>query len=546
MTLLLALMACTSPLLPAPPVPDGLAVGPTAVCEAPQQGFLRSREEAQERGLDWRWQPDPMFANEVWPGGHLVVHDLDNDGDDDVAFANPRGWPDVYVNDGSGHFAAVDLGDDWVQDYIGHISAMAVADLDGDRRPEWLFASPARLSIARNLGGNRWAEPVVVYDNAVDYPVATHSTLVVADLDGDGDLDVVLPGLDQLWSEGQEPFLLSPMLPGSRHVVLRNDTDAWTQTHALAMGSRPGLSLAALATDRDADGDLDLMVLSDRASTGQSEPSVVLRNDGVANDGTVRLVDEAAELGLDLAIEAMGVDAADLNLDGQLDYVISDYRGLRCLMSSDTGVYFDSCAAMGLGVPEPTVAPDIWFGWSIDIADLDNNHVDDLFVSAGVPSLYGSQDFEKPNPDGLWEGLSNGTFVDWSSPTGFADVAHHYGAAAADLDGDGYLEVVVSSTSGPVRLWQNRCGAGHWVEISLAGPEGNSQGFGARVEIDAGGRTQIRELHGLRGMGQGPDRLHFGLGLTDRIDELRVSWPDGAEATYGPMPVDRRFRVPYP
>ncbi len=147
-------------------------------------------------------------------------------------------------------------------------------------------------------------------------------------------------------------------------------------------------------------------------------------------------------------------------------------------------------------------------------------------------------------PDGLWQGDGQG-FVDRAPEVGFDDPTGRYGLAAADLSGDGFPEIVTAGFGG-VEIWNNPCGQGAWLDLRLVGPPGNVDAFGTRVIARAGDVRIVRELHNSRGPNQGPARFHLGFGDVDRIDEIRLIWPDGHETGMTLVPTDRALTVLHP
>ena len=149
-------------------------------------------------------------------------------------------------------------------------------------------------------------------------------------------------------------------------------------------------------------------------------------------------------------------------------------------------------------------------------------------------------------PNELWQGVGGGLFEARSMETGFATLDDSTGLVAADLSGDGHLELVLGRAEGEPLLWDNPCGDGAFVQVELVGPPGNREGYGAQVVV-AGpdGRLDRQEMSNLRGFSQGPSRLHFGLSRGAPVS-LRVSWPDGHVSEAGRVPPDRLVTVTHP
>ncbi len=104
-------------------------------------------------------------------------------------------------------------------------------------------------------------------------------------------------------------------------------------------------------------------------------------------------------------------------------------------------------------------------------------------------------------------------------------------------------------TAGPANvpeLYMNQCGSGGWLIVDLVGPDGNSEGIGAQIEVRAGSLRQTREMQTLRGLSQSPSRIHFGLGAADSVDSLRIRWPDSSSSAFEDVGGFRMVTIAHP
>ena len=537
--LLLLLGGCPSDEPPAAdPAGEAWSFEAAPACEAPVEGFDRLVEESAARGVGLPVRPPAQMEA---PGQYVfpvLAHDLDGDGDIDLAFGQQTGQLDLYVNDGTGHFETRPAGLDVEEGRTDQVGAHAFADTDGDGLPELFRAGFGFAQVRRNLGDLTWGTPRQLYLATSD-PVH-YVTLALGDLDGDQDLDLVLPSLHgEFDPEG------SGLPPGAPDLVLLNDGGQFTLGHELG-ASPPGMSQFGFFTDRDLDGDLDLFVGSDLPQPVYP-PTAFYRNEGG------ELVEDAAEIGMAHRAQVMGGDSWDANGDGQPEFCFTVIGPTLCLLS-DEGQWVDAAAAWSL-VPDGLEEPQHWTGWSLEIMDLDHDGREDAVIAAGKADDVDGEGEGGPNgggapwladqPNGLFAGTDGG-FEDRAAAVGFGSLEHAYGLATADFDGDGWQDVAIGYSEQPMELWMNRCGPGAWLDVELIGVDENREGYGARVELEAGGVTRARELHALRTAGQGPSRLHFGLGDIERVARLEVRWPDGARTAVEDLPTVGLVTIRHP
>ncbi len=535
--------------------PDIWEIGEEVTCSDPVMGFDRLREAASERGVTVSY--DPSLGLKHCPGvdGGVVATDLDDDGDIDLLFHNEAGFPHLYVNDGTGQFSPLDPGAGLDLPSGRRVTAAGAYDLDGDRLPEVFIVGDGFAAVSLNQGDLSFGDAEVIYVEE-DYPYSCFNTVALGDIDGDEDLDLFLPALDIVPDEDFYAEVQDPVVGSIDRVFIQED-GSFSSPIELKAWDMTNMAMFAIFTDRDLDGDLDVLVGTDRPNS-LIPPMAFWRNDGLDSDGLPRLTNDADEVSADLNISAMGVGSADLNGDGLMDYCLTDlYIRIRCLMSDGLGGYYDGGAALGL-TPDIAAHPDWedglhepsqWTTWSVELQDLDNDGYRDLAVVAGPPAdgnPIHDPTFTFVQPDVLFRGTADGTFIEDNGTSGFHDSAAHYGMAAADLDRDGSLDLVVGPWEGDVLLWENPCTQGAWLTIEPIGPPGNAEGFGVRVAIERGEITDLQELHGLRTLGQAPSELYFGLGDVDTIDRIEVTWPDGIVQTFENAPTRRILYVRHP
>ena len=494
-------------------------------CENPVSGIARFIESSANRGLTL---PIPSIVSSnpnqnppMGRGGSVIAQDFDADGDTDLLFHPLYEDPWLYLNDGIGNFERLEIEfPNHPGAYFGGITAAAATDLNGDFIPEILVVGPAYAGIYWT-SSTGWGLAQTIHEDErptrhrmQSTPFASYLSFTVGDLDGDGDLDVFLPGTGSI-AEG------NPNEAGGLDYVLLQDNTQFTLVQTLDAGEGGSRTMVALITDRDGDGDQDIFVPADGGP-----PSAFWRNDGPDGAGALALVNDAAEIYANLDMAAMGIDSADLNGDGLLDYCITDRARPRCLLSSSNGSYAESGQSIGVTVAEPASTQFTTTGWSIDFADLDNDGFLDIFQSSGPEGDADSQGIDG-FPDLLWTGSASNQFTDVSLESGLGHTNDHYGHAIADFNRDGWLDLVVVGPETTPKLYMNQCGEAHWITVDLIGPAANTEAIGARLEANLEHRTDTREITNLRAQGQNPSLLHYGLGDSETVPSIRVIWPDG-------------------
>jgi len=226
-------------------------------------------------------------------------------------------------------------------------------------------------------------------------------------------------------------------------------------------------------------------------------------------------------------VSSMGPVVGDVNRDGLLDIFIPNLN--YCILFQQSIVdgqrlFADRTAVTGLSVVLGQYA-----GWGAILFDYDNDGWLDIFTA------HGNAHHEYVQENTLMRNRADGTFYDVSTQSGdhFKQKYVARGAAWADIDNDGDIDIVIANLNDRPILLRNEGGntANNWltVDAKLEFPTGKRDAIGARVTVTAGKLKEIEDLVPSRGyMSQGDPRLHFGIGQAAVADSVEIRWPDGA------------------
>ncbi|MDQ6871515.1 MAG: VCBS repeat-containing protein [Gemmatimonadota bacterium] len=537
----------------------------------------------------------------VYNGAGVAVGDIDNDGLPDIFFSGNMVSSRLYRNKGNMKFEDI-------TDRAGvHTSRWAtgasMVDINNDgyldiyvsvSGPEWSKPEQRANLLFVNDGKGKFTEQAAKYGIA-DTNFTTHA--VFLDYDKDGCVDLfLLNNSPKDFSRGvtSHPTGMRGNTPGSYNELYRNNCNGtFTNVSEQAGILRDaGYGLGVVVADLNRDGWPDIYVSND----GTPNDVVYINNhDGTFTNKAAKWLKHASQAG-------MGVDAADFNNDGwtdilQVDMMPRDFdrrkrvsgfmtygnmldtrsRGFRDDYSENSlqlsnGVTKEGDVVFSEIARLAGVAHTDW-SWSALFADFDNDGYKDIFIGNGYPkavndldymnALYAARDKrDVPRARRLLTDLpsyqesnylfrNNGdlTFTDVGKQWGIDKPSFSYGAAYADLNNDGRLDLVINNIDGPAFIYANvapRDDAHHFLEVRLQGeqPRERTAGIGAEVAVSAGGKKQYIYYSPYRGyMSTNDDRAHFGLGGARRVDSLEVDWPDGRRQVLTNLPVDRLITV---
>ncbi len=503
-------------------------------------------------------------------GGGVAFLDHDGDGDQDLLLVNSARWPGasgprptmaLYENDGSGRFVDATAGSGLDVSFYGQ--GVAVGDVDGDGRSDVFLTALGPNRLLLNRGGR--FEDVTAAAGVAGEPERWSSSAGFFDYDGDGDLDLFVCNYVR-WSK-EIDFAVDYRLTGvgraygppkqyqgSHSYLYRNDgsgrfrdvsAEAGIEVANAATGQPMGKALAVTFVDVDGDGRLDIFVANDTVQ------NFLFRNRG---DGRFEELGATSGIGFDNAGEAtgaMGIDAADFANDGTLGVGIGNFANEATsfyVQQRDQWQFVDVAAAEGIGSPSRL---KLSFGLFFFDYDLDgrldllqaNGHLEDE-----INQIQPSQHYRQP-AQLFWNcGRGARSCFAMVPEDRLGDLALPIvgrGAAYADIDGDGDLDVVLTQTGDRPLLLRNDQQTGHhWLRVRLVGRAPNRDAIAARIELTAGGATQRRTVMPTRSyLSQVELPLTFGLGEADRVESLRVTWPDGSTQDVPVAEVDRLLVV---
>ncbi len=568
-------MICERPRPPAAPRRRSLALAATlaALAGATAAAGDWFHDAAAETGVDFRHQDgrsgQKYYVETTASGGGWL--DFDGDGDLDLYLLNGAATPGsklassprnaLYENrGGAGGRRFVEVAERAGVADDGFGQGLCAGDVDGDGRLDFMVTNYGPDRLFRNLGDGRFAEiggPAGV--------AGEHWSVSCAfgDLDGDGDLDLYVTHYVD-FSYDRNPRCQSP--DGTRLYCRPDDFDGVADSLFLNLGGSGGRvsfrqegaargiaqgisekGMGVILSDLDLDGDLDAYVAND----GALNRLYVNRGDGRFEDQA--LISGAGLSGLGAAEAGMGVDAGDVDGDGRADLIVSHFAmETNTLYRNLGGLQFDDVTSrIGLGPPSYKQV-----GWGLALLDFDNDGDLDLAVAnghmqEGVEKLEPGLRYAQPNQ--LLENLGGSggriRFRDVSGQAGSAfQVAKvSRGLAVGDWNDDGRLDLLITNTNAGVDLLENRLDTGHhWLGIELAGAAANRFAIGARVELSAGDRRQLREVRsGGRFESQSDLRLHFGLGDHSGPVSVEIHWPDGHRQRETTAELDRYWTIRY-
>ena len=477
-------------------------------------------------------------------GAGCLFFDYNNDGFLDIYLVNsgkscenasqPRTQPDemnvLYRNNGDGTFTDVSTQVGF-QKNIGYGMGCLSTDYDNDGDADLYLTNFGRNQLYRNNGDGTFTD--VTSDAGVgDSHWSVSASFGDYNLDGYLDLYVVnyldyqIETAHACLLEGVHIYCGPHEYPGASDTLYRNNGDGtFTDVTGRSGVRNAGKGLGVLFTDYNSDGYPDIFVANDAVQ------DFLYRNNG---DGTFTDVAITAGIAYNSegrATASMGIANGDYDNDGLLDLFVTNFSlEVNSLFHND-GDGFYTMTTFETGLAEPSFSQ---LGFGTQFLDADNNGVLDLFVANGhvwdnvahiTPSLAYKQKCQ------LFENTGTGNFKEITKAAGmfFTRPVVARGTAIGDYDNDGDADILVSCCSESTVLLRNDSRvANNWLKVQLVGTKSNRDGIGAKVQVQAGEKTQVKEVTCGGSYASGNERtLLFGLGTHSKVQSIEVRWQGG-------------------
>ena len=517
---------------------------PETQSSTPRAPQVRFSDVTAAAGIHFRHNSG-AFGRKYLPetmGSGAAFLDIDNDGWQDVLLVNSTNWPGrrgattsppaLYRNNGNGTFRDITRQAGLAVEMYGLGAAAADYDNDGNIDIYLTALGPNRLF--RNLGGGKFSD-VTARAGIGDPGFSTSATWF--DYDLDGRLDLFVANYVE-WTieadlfctlDGRNKSYCTPeSYKGQSSTLYRNKGDGTFEnvTRKAGLYDPTSKALGVALIDYNSDGRMDLFVAND------TQPNRLYQNKG---DGTFTDVGMTAGVAFNeagVARAGMGVDAADYDGSGRQGLLIGNFSNeMMALYSNEgTGLFIDEAPTSTVGKASLLTLTFACFFFDVDLDGLvdilaANGHVSDD-ISKVQPKVTYAQ---RPH---LFRNLGAKKFEDISGRLGpdFQRAVVGRGAAYADFDNDGDLDLLMTTNNGPARLLRNDGGNDNRVlRVVTVGSASNRNGIGAtvRLTLDNGQTLWSMVKTGSSYLSQSELPLTFGLGGAAAVKSVEVTWPNG-------------------
>tara|TARA_R110000796_G_scaffold138185_1_gene254256 strand:+ start:9319 stop:12645 length:3327 start_codon:yes stop_codon:yes gene_type:complete len=536
-----------------------------------------------------------MVYEYYYNGGGVAIGDIDNDGLPDIYFTANLEENKLYRNKGSFEFEDISKKAK-VEGTFGWTTGVTMADVNADGWLDIYVCKSGKgkeenrenLLFINNKNGSFTEEAKKYGLNFSGY--STQASFFDFDKDGDLDMFLLNHNVTPITTNNPENFKLEKnYLSGDR--LFRNDQGKFIDISSKAgiLGNSLGFGLGVSIGDLNQDGWPDIYVANDYI---EQDYLYYNNGNGTFSEGLKRSMGHTSHY-------SMGTDIADFNNDGlldiiSLDMVAEDNYGIKTSMSGMNPKAFQHAVNNGFhyqymynalqmnngngtfgDLAQLAGISNTDWSWGPLFADFDNDGLKDLFISNGLKRDFRNNDFRKYKIKRLEEAKKNGEnmaqvieelvnktpqrkthnyFFKNNGDLTFEKAMTHWGvdiptfsngAAYADLDLDGDLDLVISNIDEEATVLRNNSIA-NYLQFQFEGNDQNPFGVGTKILLETDEGLQIAENYPTRGYQSAVEPvLHFGLGQSKTIKNAIVTWPDGKSETITNPNINQKIRVGY-
>jgi hypothetical protein len=521
-------------------------LSPVRFTDVTAQSGIRFVHNAGKSGK--KYLPETM-------GSGVVAFDADGDGWIDILFINSKDWSPrgrrstaaLYRNNRNGTFTDITRGSGLDISVYG--LGGSAGDYDNDGRDDVYITALDGDHLFHNEGGGKFRD-VTAQSGIHNANFAASSAWL--DFDRDGKLDLFVANYVQWTQKGDlwcsldgatKSYCTPESYKGTSSKLYRNLGAGKFEdvTQRAGLGDATSKSLGVTIFDYDNDGWPDIFVAND------TQPNKLYRNN---RNGTFS--EEAVSAGVafgedGVARGAMGTDAADYDRSGRPHLLVGNFSNqmLGLYHNEGNGLFVDEAPRSTVG---RSSLLSLTFGLFFFDYDLDgwpdifaaNGHIDEE-IGRVQPKVHYQQ------CPLLFHNLGKGRFEDVThqQPPEFQRPIVARGAAYADFDHDGDLDIVLSTNNGPAYLFRNDGGnRNHWLHLKLVGTRSNRDGIGAKVTVASSGGRQSQMVHsGSSYCSQSELALTFGLGHDSKASTIDIEWPSGVRQRLTNVPAGQYLTI---